>query len=48
MKSKKGKFTQEINLDYEAPNRTDSLVLQDRILIVDDEPFNIDAIKIVT
>jgi len=48
MTSKKGKFTQEINLDYEAPNRTDSLVLQDRILIVDDEPFNIDAIKIVT
>ena len=46
---KKGRFTQDINLDFDAPQkRSDSLVIQDRILIVDDEPFNIDAIKIVT
>ena len=41
-----GKIDHEINIDSETVREEDNTT-QPRILIVDDEPFNLDALKII-
>jgi len=41
-----GKIDHEINIDSETVREGDTIT-QPRILIVDDEPFNLDALKII-